>query len=399
MRSPMQWNAETAYVLTFYKNLLSILGLWVLDEENVFSRIRWFISTMIEMSTTVSLSLEVIRHCNGYEDTLYAFMSVSFSVSSISKLLMHRVNWKDKLILVQAIIHDWTLVEHPPSRDIMLKYARTGRFGFLIFSYLGCAYCVFPYLSFIFANFDLPWISLENQTYNKTSEKRLLFPTYCVFETNTSFTYGLVQVLQTVQLFVNCVSIVGNDAFFFDLTMHVCGQFEVLRLEFAEISSKQSLSRKKLGILLKRHHRLIDLAYHLEKAYSLVILPQLLMSVMLICVEGFQLILAFTMHNTLFATSEHILLIVVLLIQLFTYCFAGQTLEFQSESLAYAIYEIPWYNFDVSVMKDLPLMIFRATNPHRLTAGKFLAINFVSFKEILKASASYLSVLRVMIET
>ncbi|XP_072759457.1 odorant receptor 10a-like [Anoplolepis gracilipes] len=397
MGSPMQWNAETAYVLTFYKYLLGIIGLWVLDEENIFSRIRWFISTTIEMTATVSLSLEVIRHCNGYEDAFDAFLSASSSVISMTKLLMHRVNWRDKLILVQAVIHDWTFVEHLQSRDIMLKYARTGRFGFLIFFYLGCGSCVFPFSSFIFANLDLP--SLEQQTYNKTSQRIMLFPAYCVFETYTSFAYGLVEVLQTLQIFVNCISHCGNDGFFFDLTMHVCGQFEVLSLEFAEISSKQSLSHKKLGILLKRHHRLIDLAYHLEKAYSLVILPQLLMSVMLICIEGFQLILVLTMDNTIFAAIKHLIYIAVFLVQLFIYCFAGQTLEFQSQSLAYAIYEIPWYNFNVSMMKDLPLMIFRATNPHRLTAGKFLAINFVSFKEILKASVSYLSVLRVMIET
>jgi len=53
----------------------------------------------------------------------------------------------------------------------------------------------------------------------------------------------------------------------------------------------------------------------------------------------------------------------------------------------------------MSVMKNLPLIILRATTPHQLTAGKFLAMNFASFKEILKASASYLSVLKVMLET
>lgn len=50
MASPVQWNVETAYVLTLYKYLLGVLGLWVLDEENVYSRIRWFISTTIEVS-------------------------------------------------------------------------------------------------------------------------------------------------------------------------------------------------------------------------------------------------------------------------------------------------------------------------------------------------------------
>lgn len=32
--------------------------------------------------------------------------------------------------------------------------------------------------------------------------------------------------------------------------------------------------------------------------------------------------------------------------------------------------------------------ILRAVHPHRLTAGKFLAINFISFKEIRKIYAN-----------
>lgn len=168
----------------------------------------------------------------------------------------------------------------------MLKYARTSRFGSLIFLYLGCASYVFLFLPFIFVNLNLSWISLEKQAYNKTSERRLLLATYCVFETYTSFAYGFVEVLQALQILVNCISQCENDGFFFNLTMHVCGQFEVLRMDFAEINSEQSFSHNKLGILLKRHHRLINLAHHLQNAYSLVILSQLLMSVMLLRVEG-----------------------------------------------------------------------------------------------------------------
>jgi len=68
--------------------------------------------------------------------------------------------------------------------------------------------------------------------------------------------------------------------------MHVCGQFEILRVKFSEIDNKELLNRNRLGILLKKHHHLIYLAHHLEKAFSLVILSQLLMSVILLCVEG-----------------------------------------------------------------------------------------------------------------
>lgn len=237
------------------------------------------------MSATISLSLELIRHCRGHEDTLDAFLSASTSVVSMSKLLLHRVNWKHKLVLVESIIHDWTFVKNPYSHDIMLKYARRGRFGSMTFLYLGCASCVFLFSSPILADVDIPWIS-EKEIYNKTKERRLLLATYCVFGSYTSFAYSLIEVLQTLQILVNCISQCGNDGFFFDVTMHVCGQFEVLRTDFTELNCHESLYHNKLGILLKEHHRLIYLAHNLEKAFSLVILSQLCMSVTLLCVEG-----------------------------------------------------------------------------------------------------------------
>lgn len=237
------------------------------------------------MSATITLSLEVIHHCRGPEDALDAFLSTSTSVTSISKLLLHRVNWRHKLILVESIINDWTFVENSYSRDIMLKYARIGRLGSLVFFYFGCASVLFLFSPLIFANFNLLWTS-EEQFYNKTSERKLLLAAYCVFGSYTSFAYGFIEVLQTLQIFVNCISQCGNDGFFFDLTMHVCGQFEVLKLDFSRIDSKELLSRNRLNILLKKHYRLIHLAHHLQKAFSLVILSQLLMSVILLCVEG-----------------------------------------------------------------------------------------------------------------
>jgi len=46
----MEWNTDTTNILKFHKNFLGIIGLWVLNEKNVFSRIRWFLSTLVEVS-------------------------------------------------------------------------------------------------------------------------------------------------------------------------------------------------------------------------------------------------------------------------------------------------------------------------------------------------------------
>ncbi|EFN89549.1 hypothetical protein EAI_00728 [Harpegnathos saltator] len=220
----------------------------------------------------ISLSLEVIRHCKDYEDVLNAFLSAFSSVISISKLLLHRLNWRHKLILVESIVHDWTFVKDASSRDIMLKYARKGRLGAMVFLSLGCASCVFLFSSLLLSDIKMPWDDEEEQIYNKTHEKKLLLAAYCVFSTYTSFAYGLVEILQSLQIFVNCISQCGNDGFFFTLTMHTCGQFEVLRMDFAAVSCEGLLYRAQLDNLLKRHHRLIRMAHHLKGAFDTVIL-------------------------------------------------------------------------------------------------------------------------------
>ncbi|XP_071625493.1 odorant receptor Or2-like [Temnothorax longispinosus] len=396
MGSSTDWNTDTPHILKFYKNLLGIIGLWVLDDKNIFSRIRWFISTIVEMSTLITMSLEMIRHCNGHEDAMDAFLLCLSSITSMVKLLLHRVYWRQKFILMESVIHDWTYVKNSHSRDIMIKYARIGKLGSSIFLYIGYASIIFVVSTFVFANIDL---SSEKQIFNETYQRKLMLATYCVFGKYTSsFANSAIEALQFVQIVVNVISQCGNDGFFFDLTMHMCGQFAILQMNFTELGCEEFSYRTKLNILLKRHYHLIYLSHYLERAFTLVILAQLLMSVLVLCVEGFLLLLSLEINDT-FAAAKHSIYIVALLVQLFLYCLAGQTLEFQSEELAYAIYKSPWYTFDLSMMKNLPLIILRAVNPQQLTAGKFVAINLMTFKEILKASASYLSVLRVMIKT
>ncbi|XP_071556210.1 odorant receptor 47a-like [Temnothorax nylanderi] len=395
MGSSTDWNTDTAHILNFHKNFLGIIGLWVLDEKNVFSKIRWFISTIVEVSTSITMSLEMIRHCNGHEDAMDAFLTGSSSITSMVKLLLHRVYWRQKFILVESVIYDWTYVKNSHSRDIMIKYARIGKLGSSIFFYFACASIVFVVSTFVFANIDL---SSEKQIFNVTHERKLL-ATYCVFGKYTSsFANSAIGALQFVQIAVNTISQCGNDGFFFDLTMHMCGQFAILQMNFTELGCEEFSYRTKLATLLKRHYQLMYLSHYLERTFTLVILAQLFMSVLVLCVEGFLILLSLEMNDTITA-AKHSVFIVALLVQLFLYCFAGQTLEFQSEGLAYAIYKSPWYTFDLSMMKNLPLIFLRTANPQQLTAGKFVAINLMTFKEILKSSASYLSVLRVMTKT
>jgi len=57
-------------------------------------------------------------------------------IISMIKLLLHRVYWRQKYILVQLVIHDWTYVKNSHSYNIMLKYASilSSWYSFLCFT-------------------------------------------------------------------------------------------------------------------------------------------------------------------------------------------------------------------------------------------------------------------------
>jgi len=110
-----------------------------------------------------------------------------------------------------------------------------------------------------------------------------------------------------------------------------------------------------------------------------------------------QLIISLKINDNI-AAIKHVVLILTMLVQLYLYCYAGDQLESITGRLAYSAYESPWYNFDVKIMKDLPMVMLRGELAHQITAGKFMPMNLFSFKEILRATGSYLSVLRVMID-
>lgn len=90
--------------------------------------------------------------------------------------------------------------------------------------------------------------------------------------------------------------------------------------------------------------------------------------------------------------------ILLMMIQLSFYTFAGDCLEMRSATLSYATYDCDWYDLPASTARDIRFILMRANIPHQLTAGKFVLMNMITFKNILKSTASYLSVLRIMLD-
>jgi len=114
--------------------------------------------------------------------------------------------------------------------------------------------------------------------------------------------------------------------------------------------------------------------------------------------SGLQFILALKTDDALMIVKTASAL-ATFLSQMFAYSFVGDYLKYQAEEIAKSIYCCNWHRLSAKLMKNILFIIARSHQPVQLTAGKFLVVNLETYMSILKTSFSYLSVLRIMLDT
>jgi len=214
---------------------------------------------------------------------------------------------------------------------------------------------------------------------------------------------------------------------------------KILKTSFIDFDVSSSQVYDRFNALIKRMSYLIDMAKELANAISFVLLMQLFLSSILLCimgeyfmlfrfynkfikhikkllnkerdshiyqifikykysVSGFQFILAFKM-NDIVMMGKSLTVLCTFLTQLTVYSFVGDYLKSQMEEVGLFIYQSVWYDLPEKLSKNLIFIIMRAQSPVKLQAGNFIVVNLATYMSILKTSMSYLSVLRVMVET
>ena len=89
---------------------------------------------------------------------------------------------------------------------------------------------------------------------------------------------------------VSCLFIfqhkLGSDSLFFGIIFHLCGQVEILRLDFRRLSNDNERTIEHFIALSKRHVYLLKLAKMLNETISSILAVQLFTSCIVICTSG-----------------------------------------------------------------------------------------------------------------
>ncbi|XP_076375647.1 odorant receptor 10-like isoform X4 [Megalopta genalis] len=213
------------------------------------------------------------------------------------------------------------------------------------------------------------------------------------FDTNASPVYELVVTEQILHMISTSLAFGTFGSLLLMVTLHVGCHVDVL---CNRLSDSSLIDKEEIRCLIIRQQEITMFVKKLEQLFTYIALAQLLSNTILSCCTGYLIVSSVGLENVVPVFLKCIMFYNVMCLDAFTYCFVGEFLEIKSNMIAETAYGIPWYDLDPNVSRQVVLLILRAHNGLPLTFGKFSKLSLESFTAMMKASASYMSVLLAM---
>jgi len=119
-----------------------------------------------------------------------------------------------------------------------------------------------------------------------TDERTFTLPMSCLFESVSNLQYVLIVFYQVIQLFITYAGNCCTEGMFVGVTMHLCGQLELLMIDFQQIHHCKRKGGSIIEKFVVRHRKLLQLTENIEDSYNIIILTQIFTSAILICITG-----------------------------------------------------------------------------------------------------------------
>ncbi|XP_076640958.1 odorant receptor 10-like [Halictus rubicundus] len=231
------------------------------------------------------------------------------------------------------------------------------------------------------------------QQSNDSTTRQLVLVMDLPFDTNESPVYELVVTTQFLFLTSSAFTFGIFSALLLMMTLHLGCHVDVL---CHTLSDSSEIGNKQIRFFISRQQEIVLFAERIEQLFTYIALSQLFSNTLITCCLGYLIVITLNTENGLPMLIKSVLFYYVICLEAFIYCFAGEYLDIKSKMIGNAAYESLWYNMQPINSRQLVLLILRAQKGLPLTFGKFSNLNLESFTSIMKASASYMSVLLAM---
>ncbi|XP_018364894.1 PREDICTED: odorant receptor 13a-like [Trachymyrmex cornetzi] len=216
------------------------------------------------------------------------------------------------------------------------------------------------------------------------------------FDANNRFVYESVIIVQFFYLLL-CADAIGLlNALLINLILHIGGQIDILRQSLMAIFPKKekgNLSHFMIKKVIKKHQNIVTFSEHIEDLYSYIAMVLFVSDTLIICCLGFTIVASIGGPDVLKNITRTLLFYLVMNMEAFIFCFAGEYLSAKSKSIGDAAYASHWYEADPRNSRIILFLIMRSQIQLTITIGKVMNLSLERFTSIIKASVSYISVL------
>ncbi|XP_034129522.1 odorant receptor 13a [Drosophila guanche] len=321
------------------------------------------------------------------------------------RLLHLRLNQRKFRKLIEQFARDIWIPENTHTSINAECHRRMFTFSIMtgLLSCLICMYCVLPLVELFFRT--------GVDAVEKPFPYKMLFP----FVPYSSWMrYVLIYMFTSYAGICVVTTLFAEDSLFGFFITYTCGQFRLLHervdnvwtaaQERSEINAnEQHLQLQRLHKIVQQHNKIIRFAKSMEDFFNPILLVNLMISSLLICMVGFQIITGKNMF-----IGDYVKFIVYIssaISQLYVLCENGDALIMHSTTTAWHLYGCKWEDPSISSLhsytamsqqfrRDLQFMILCSQRPVRITAFKFSTLSLQSFTAILSTSMSYFTLLR-----
>ncbi|KAJ8680549.1 hypothetical protein QAD02_016336, partial [Eretmocerus hayati] len=270
--------------------------------------------------------------------------------------------------LIEGIWDDWASESiSNSSHNIIEKNIKTAR----ILSYL------------IMASYGLSTIFFESGPVafyfsGGVNEREFLIPIISFsWNLKQSPIYEVLMIIQMIQsvagIYISTI-VEGQLAF---LVLHACSKVHIVKEEILKISQcspKNASDSEEMHSIIKtisqKHSNFLTFSSNLHDAYAIILLIHVITLTLLIVTSGFGFLVA-TEKQNLAGAVFYATFVCSFLFSSGLYCYAGEQLTTQSETIATEIIRCPWYQLPIIHRKDINFILMRANEPVIMTAGKF----------------------------
>ncbi|XP_071625482.1 odorant receptor 2a-like isoform X1 [Temnothorax longispinosus] len=340
--------------------------------------------------------LELYYNCTSAYANLDALTLFACGILALTKIIWFRIYADNLTCNYSSAMNDYLTIDTEEKRIVMRDHAFWGRVICIIA-------LLIAYVDSVIFIVGHAQISSEEAKANISilgHQAGYAIPSTCTlahFHITTS-SYLVIFALEYIYLVIMCISNHGSDSVFLHIALHVCGQLKILKANFMNFDVTSPKVNERFTALILRHNHLIKMARKLAEIISFVLMVQLFISSMLIIIVGFQFIIALTTSD-FGMMSKSFLVLSAFLVQLTLYSVVGDYLKTQMEEVALSVYQSVWYDLPAKITRNIVFIMMWTQFPIKLQAGNFVVVDLGTYMSILKSSVSYLSVLRVMMET